>query len=302
LKPEVAYEWTYGAVWSPKFIKGLTLSADFYHIDMRNQTIGRDANLLLVNNFFTSTGILPNGAPIGGLFSDLIQRDPITGAVLGVNARVENVGRILTQGLDYAASYQLDTSIFDHGNLGTFMFTFNGNYLDQFEEQLPSGLKTNFNGRLVGPRFGSFPRNRWYASLFYDLGGLDTGLIVHYVAQYGDGLVPRKIREWTTLDLVLNYTFHRPQSVTERVPGYDKDARKNIGVTDRDDKNVTPVSTAEYSSPRWRAWLNDTTITLGMNNVFDQDPPFAAASENGYDPLQANIRGRTWYAALKKRF
>ena len=38
LKPEVAYEWTYGGVWSPKFIKGLTVSADFYHIDLRNAT------------------------------------------------------------------------------------------------------------------------------------------------------------------------------------------------------------------------------------------------------------------------
>jgi iron complex outermembrane receptor protein len=36
LKPELAYEWTYGGVWSPKFIKGLTLSADYYHIDLRN--------------------------------------------------------------------------------------------------------------------------------------------------------------------------------------------------------------------------------------------------------------------------
>ena len=57
----------------------------------------------------------------------------------------------------------------------------------------------------------------------------------------------------------------------------------------------------------WRAWLNNTTITLGMNNVFDQDPPFVkgppvAGSENGYDPWQANIRGRVWYVALKKRF
>src|SRR5207249_3216863 len=35
LKPEVAYEWSYGLVYSPKWIKGLTLSADWWHIDMR---------------------------------------------------------------------------------------------------------------------------------------------------------------------------------------------------------------------------------------------------------------------------
>ena len=36
LHPETAYEWTYGAVYSPKWIKGMTLSADWWHIDMRD--------------------------------------------------------------------------------------------------------------------------------------------------------------------------------------------------------------------------------------------------------------------------
>jgi len=47
---------------------------------------------------------------------------------------------------------------------------------------------------------------------------------------------------------------------------------------------VVPVSTAEYNPCGWRASLNNATITLGMQNVFDEDPPFVAASgENGYD-------------------
>jgi iron complex outermembrane receptor protein len=306
LKPEVAYEWTYGGVWSPKFIKGLTLSADFYHIDLRNLTRGRDVGNILFVNVATSTGTLPNGAPVGGIFSDLIQRDPVTGAVQSVNARLENVNRLLTEGLDYAASYQLDTSIFGHGNLGTFTFTFNGNYLDRFDLQAPTGPETHLNGRFGGPRLGSYPRNRWYASLFYDFGGLDTGLIVHYVGQsWTDAFHSDKIREWTTLDLVVNYTFHLPPAVTEPVPGHAKDASKNAEVKEGEDKKVMPVSTADYSSSGWRAWLNNTTITLGMNNVFDQDPPFVASAItdfNGYDQWQANIRGRTWYVALTKRF
>ena len=69
------------------------------------------------------------------------------------------------------------------------------------------------------------------------------------------------------------------------------------------EKNVMPVSTAGYNSGGWRGWLNNTTITLGMNNVLDQDPPFVSGYlENGYDEWQANIRGRVWYVALKKRF
>ena len=63
------------------------------------------------------------------------------------------------------------------------------------------------------------------------------------------------------------------------------------------------VSTAEYGCSNWKWWLNNTTISLGMQNVFDSDPPFVAgAFENGYDESLATIKGRFWYAQLKKRF
>jgi outer membrane receptor protein involved in Fe transport len=312
LNAEVAYEWTYGVVWTPaKLIKGLTLSADFYHIDLRNAIFAVNPTDILFTNFITRTGTLPNGAPNGGLFSDLIERDPVTGAVLSVNSRLRNTARDITEGLDYEAFYQLDSSIFGHGNFGTFTFTFNGNYLARFvRQESPVERRVNFDGQFVGTRFGSYPRDRWYSSGFYNLGGFDAGVIVHYVGQYSDASrstfngKPRKIREWTTLDLILNYTFNLPASVAQsEVPGYSRDGSKNVKTNGDKDKNVMPVSTAEYNPCGWRAWLNNTTITLGMNNVFDQDPPFvAAALENGYDQRQANIRGRIWYGAVTKRF
>ena len=49
--------------------------------------------------------------------------------------------------------------------------------------------------------------------------------------------------------------------------------------------------------------MNNTTITLGMQNVFDFDPPFVAlAIGNNYDTSLATIKGRFWYVQLKKRF
>src|SRR4029077_21265715 len=98
LNAEVAYEWTYGVVWTPaKLIKGLTLSADFYHIDLRNTAFDRDPNFIVDANFDSRTGTLPNGAPIGGAFSDLIQRDPVTGAALNVTATSQNAVRAITE-------------------------------------------------------------------------------------------------------------------------------------------------------------------------------------------------------------
>jgi len=312
LKPEVAYEWTYGVVWTPaKLIKGLTLSADWYHIDLRNAIFGVNATNILLFNFDTRTGTLPNGAPTGGVTSDLIQRDPVTGAVLSVDSALRNTVRDITEGLDYEASYKLDTSLFGHGNFGTFTFTLNGNYLSRFVQQPgPGERKVNLNGEFIGVRFGSYPRDRWYASLFYDgpadswLGGVDAGLIVHYIGQYSYPEASRKIREWTTLDLILSYTFNLPASGAQNeVAGYARDGDKNTKKNDDRRKTVMPVSTAEYNPCGWRAWLNNTTISLSVDNVMDLSPPFVdGAPENGYDQRQANIRGRIWYVALKKRF
>ncbi len=106
---------------------------------------------------------------------------------------------------------------------------------------------------------------------------------------------------WTTLDLIASYTFNLPPPASAPVPGFAKDGGKNVKMKDGKEKNVVPVSTAEYNPCGWRAWLNNTTITLGMQNVFDADPPFVAGNnENGYDESLATIKGRFWYVQLKK--
>src|SRR5262249_49803689 len=102
LTPEVAYEWTYGIVWTPaKLIKGLTLSADFYHVDLRNGVFIIEDGATVLYNFITRTGTLPNGAPTGGIYSDLIRRDPVTGAIQEITTTPQNQSRIITEGLDY---------------------------------------------------------------------------------------------------------------------------------------------------------------------------------------------------------
>ena len=109
------------------------------------------------------------------------------------------------------------------------------------------------------------------------------------------------MREWITLDLIGSYTFNLPPPAPAPVPGFAKDGGKNVKMKDGKEKNVMPVSTAEYNPCGWGAWLNNTTISIGMQNVFDEDPPFAAGA-GGYDASLATIKGRFWYVQLKKKF
>ncbi len=335
LQPEVAYEWSYGIVYSPKWLKGMTLSADWWHIDLRSLISSLGAQFIIEANLPglvfrdpppPDTPPLPNGQP---------DRGPVT-LVIDPNA---NLSGAIFEGLDYEAIYLLDSSIFGHGDYGRLTFTVNGTWLSRAELQVtPDTKRFGIAGEFAPPGFAltsSLPWNRANFSLFYDgpndtcMQGFDTGAIVHWIGQYNDDNVSltgstklnmprtggpgnnaapfpfraRKVAAWTTLDLIASYTFNRPPPPAAQVPGFAKDGGKNVKMKDGKEKNVTPVSTAEYNPCGWRAWLNNTTVTFGMQNVFDFDPAFVAGSfENGYDESLATIKGRFWYVQLKKRF
>jgi hypothetical protein len=251
----------------------------------------------------------------------------------------ENLTGAIFEGLDYEVIYILESSIFGHGDFGKLTATVNGTWLSRAELQIsPDTKRFGIAGEFIPPGFSltsSLPWNRANFSLFYDgpsdtwLAGLDIGAVVHYTGQYeddnfsltgspklnmprtggpGDNAAPfpqraRKVAAWTTLDLIASYTFNLPPPGPAEVPGFARDGGKNIKMKDGKDKNVIPVSTAEYNPCGWRGWANNTTLTLGMQNVLDADPPFVAGSgENGYDESLATIKGRFWYVQLKKRF
>jgi iron complex outermembrane recepter protein len=334
MQPEVAYEWSYGIVYSPKWLKGLTVSADWWHIDLRSLISSLGAQFIVEANLPglvfrdpppPNTPPLPNGQP---------DRGPV---VLVIDPN-QNLSGTIFEGLDYEAIYILESSIFGHGDYGRLTFTINGTWLSRAELQVnPNTKRFGIAGEFLPPGFtltSSLPWNRANLSLFYDgaadtwMQGLDIGAVVHWVSQYQDDNVSltgspkfnmprtggpnnpsffpggaRKVAAWTTLDLIASYTFNLPPPVVAQVPGLAKDVGKNVEMKDGTKKNITPVSTAEYSPCGWRAWLNNTTFTLGLQNVLDEDPPFVAGSfENGYDESLATIKGRFWYVQLKKRF
>ena len=184
LQPEVAYEWSYGAVYSPKWIKGLTLSADWWHIDMRSITSLLGSQFIVDNNI---PGLVIRGPPT-------IPGEP--GRIILVIDPNENLTGAIFEGLDYEAIYILDSSIFGHGDFGRLTATLNGTWLSRAELQIsPDTKRFGIAGEVIPPGFtltGSLPWNRANFSLFYDgpadtwMQGLDIGAVVHYTGQYED--------------------------------------------------------------------------------------------------------------------
>src|SRR5207249_7561376 len=133
LKPEVAYEWSYGIVYSPKWLKGLTISADWWHIDLRSLISSLGAQFIIESN--------PPPAPPAVQNGPLVFRAPsgipgVVGPVTVVIDPNENLSGAIFEGLDYEAIYILDSSIFGHGDYGRLTFTVNGTWLSRAELQV----------------------------------------------------------------------------------------------------------------------------------------------------------------------
>ena len=258
LHPEVAYEWTYGAVYSPKWVKGLTLSADWWHIDMRDivATLGAQTSFWRILRGLQlghrRTGRMSSvGLPAGGNGDACARRS------LLVIDPSDNLSGAIFEGLDYEAIYILDSTIFGGGDWGRLTTTVNGTWLSRAEFQAsPDVKRVGIAGEFLPPAFAltsSLPWHRANFSIFYDgpadtwMQGLDVGAIVHWTGQYEDDNASltgatklqdprsgpldfraRKVSALTTLDLILNYTFNLPPPAPAEVPGFAKDGGKNV--------------------------------------------------------------------------
>ena len=94
LQPETADTLTIGAVFSPTFLRGFNLSADYYSIKIED-AIGQLGVQNIVNQCFAGATSL----------CSRLERDP-TGALFRVNNGFLNINRLKTRGLDIEGSYR----------------------------------------------------------------------------------------------------------------------------------------------------------------------------------------------------
>jgi outer membrane receptor protein involved in Fe transport len=108
------------------------------------------------------------------------------------------------------------------------------------------------------------------------------------------------VGNWSTFDWQISYRFGRPSEVTAEAPkpGYNKDGKKIAG-----EKAIAPAPEGTRAG-LLRTLLANTTITFGINNVFDTRPPLSVDNViTNFDPASgANYIQRFFWFSIDKKF
>ena len=210
LDEEEAKTWTAGAVLRPRFVPGLTLSADWYDISLTNAiqySTAQDVVDLCVDQ-----------PTLDNIYCDVVARDPASGFISDFTIIPQNVASFDTAGLEVKLNYT-----FSPGNLGRFNVRVTGNYLDQLE---------------FVPSVGAEPENELDSALYpapryaavFDLTWQKGPLTINYGINWHDKTrrVTREQEEANPDYVAPEYIWYRQKWEHELFVGYDVDDRFEI--------------------------------------------------------------------------
>jgi outer membrane receptor protein involved in Fe transport len=325
LGPEHDRTWTGGFVYTPRWIPpqwgSLTFTVDFWDIE-RTGLVGGVAPQLIIDEFLAQGG---SGLGSVKIITGTLQPKPGQSAVLfdpqgnfvGVASPLLNGGKQDARGVDLELHYQIQTPA------GTFTSLTRTSYLEDFVFAFP-GSKQAFHvaGRsntdfIEGMFFGStgggdgWMRWRGIENLDWTWKNWDLNWTVHYIGGFREEIFNKKIdgferfhyvkATWFT-DASLSYSLNFPVE-SQPVAGYSKGGREVV--TNKEGKAIE--TTAAYSMPCWKTILNNTIFTVGVNNIFGEDPPHEIGPEsdnflNKYPAFLYDNLGRFVYVRLIKKF
>jgi iron complex outermembrane receptor protein len=298
LIPETTDAYSAGIVWTPKFFPGFTMTLDVYQLFTTNLVLSADdfAQVLLSTNVVDpdgcGLGVNPGSGPALGVTRDA------AGRVDCVDSGFGNAGKRHVTGMDLTAVYEIPTE-----RWGKFTFSGGWNHFFTWKAQPGTGAFTSFlgnynNGTLpLAP--GAIPWNKGYLRGEWEWRHFDLVATGNYIGDFRDDPAfdtidraeRRNVASYITLDMQLSYEWVKPPN--EPAP-YVKESK--------DSKN-TPAVTEAATASIWQRMLWGTRLTVGVNDVFDRQPPSVIAAFNdNYDTSLYTIRNRYWYVSLTKKF
>lgn len=271
LEPETSESFTVGAVWSPDFVPGLGVTLDYYQIELENTITSIGAQSIL------------DACAQSLRLCDLIDRSA-SGEVSRLLDTQVNIGSTDVAGVDFSINYTLADTAF-----GRFTGVWRASYLEEFEESVPDfsdasapeEVRDLVGTLLSGQPDRSFPEWRQSLDLIWDYGAINALWSIRYIDGYrescSDGLVPT----YSELGLCSNPDPSNPTNDLGSVTYHDVQASYHFEQFDQ----------------------FDARFTLGVDNLFDKDPPIStAAVANSFDASQHRIPGRYFYGRINIDF
>ena len=276
LEPESATTFSVGAIFD---FDRFTATIDYWSFDFENPIVAEPGGPIF-NTYLSLCGDAANTASLAGLrtrLKDNLGQDiaPGTCAASGIArvvTRAVNGPAVKTSGIDVLADYEVGDIMGGELRVGT-SFTYVQEYTT--EDFLVEGISIQPAFDAVGQlnyQTSAYPIPQWKGSAY---------------AEYETG--PHNIR-WT-----VNYIdAYEDQRASIRAPNVNNGGEPILTGLEID-RMITHDLDYRFLAP----W--DTTLVLSVDNVLDEEPPFARLDLN-YDPFTHNGLGRTIKVAVTKRF
>ncbi len=278
LTPETAVTITGGVVLEPgvlfgvSALKRLSLTVDYYQISISNAIQALGGNTILA-------GCYPTAGEPNKDYCGQITRDPGTQIITRIDDFNLNAGSQFTNGIDFAARYGVTTPAGEFNLAATVTWLKENNVIlgTGDNAQLIRGAGNwDLNGAGVG---GTYPHVKWLGAVNWNLGGLGIGVSGHYIGAFKECGDPGGGGSFSGGGLCYQDSTYQRQ--------------------------VAPYFASDvFVSYRLETGIGKTVLMVGMNNIFDQTPPFIGnAFQANTDPAGGyDISGRFLYVRMSHAF
>ena len=282
LQPEFADTLSFGTVWSPGFLPGLSMSVDYYNIKIDGAISSYTAQNVIDNCFAERQAGVLNGPFCS---STVLSGSGAATEIVSITTQLLNLASLKTSGVDFELAYRFPAL---GGRLST---RFYGTYVDKLVSDDGLGVAKTYNAAGVIQTRGSVIDRAGQVGGFTS--GLNTGAtsVPHWQL---NGSLTYEAGPWAT-------------TVQGRYIGGGVVDATLVGPGDPDYNPLSPISVApnKVASRFYLNWTGSVTVIETearklqfyalVNNVLDKDPPFPNTAVAGfYDRL-----GRSYKVGLR---
>lgn len=252
LEPESGDTTTYGIVYSPSQVEGLTMSVDFWEIDLGNTIASLGAQTILEQ-------CMEEGGT-GGVCDRIDRNHPSNpGEIFRITDTLTNIGTEYGSGWDFGINYNFGTGF------GQWTVGMDWSHLDERTAVEVEGEEpTVFQGRFNNDRGESFPEDQANIYVDWAYGNFRAGAMVQHMSEVESRFL---------------YEGFGYAVGTQTVPDQ------------------------QYLDLSFSYLMDNTTATLGIDNVTDEYAPFIEAGFNANtDPQTYRPFGQIIWVNVKHEF